>query len=245
MMEKSLSVRQFNRFQVYGQRCSGTNALIRLIESNFDTLTFTEEFGFKHWLVPETRELPDDVFVIVIAREVGQWLRSLHRRPWHAHPEVKALDFSDFIRAPWRTQWDTDFWGIDEAHPDFGQPIAEELCPRTQGPFANPVAMRSAKLANWRSTGERAAGHMLLSHCELLADPEDVVRRIAEATGAEPRAEFVPVATYKGQGIKAFALERYPELSANDTRHVAEHVDPALEGMFGLTVPAARVLREA
>lgn len=245
MMEKSLSVSQFNRFQVYGQRCSGTNALIRLIEANFDTLTFTEEFGFKHWLVPETREFADDVFVIVIAREVGQWLRSLHRRPWHAHPELKSLDFADFIRAPWRTQWDTDFWGIDEAHPKFGMPIAEELCPRTQRPFANPVAMRAAKLRNWRSTSKRAAGHMLLSHSELLTDPEEVVRRVAEATGAERRGEFVPVATYKGQGIKTFVFERYPELSHNDTLHVAEHADPAIEQLFGLPVPAGKVRREA
>lgn len=132
-----MAIAKFRRFQVYGQRCSGTNALIKLLERNLDELQFTEDFGFKHWLVPEEVEIPDDVFVIVIARQVDQWLRSLHAKPWHAHPDLKEMDFGEFIRAEWRSVWDEEFWGIDKRHPKFGQPIEEELCPQTGSPFPN------------------------------------------------------------------------------------------------------------
>ena len=139
---------KFRRFQVYGQRCSGTNAVIKLLEQNFEELQFTEEYGFKHWLVSPEITIPDDVFVIVIARRVDHWLRSLYATPWHVHPDLKAMTFGQFIRAEWRTVWDQDFWGIDREHPKFGSPILEELCPESGGPFANAIAMRTAKLRN-------------------------------------------------------------------------------------------------
>ncbi|MEE4207817.1 MAG: hypothetical protein V2I43_00940 [Parvularcula sp.] len=90
----------FRRVQVYGPRCSGTNALIKLIETNFDDLTVTEEFGFKHWPVPEWITIPSYVLVVIITRAPDESLRSLHDNPWHAHPDIKELSFSQFIRAP-------------------------------------------------------------------------------------------------------------------------------------------------
>ncbi|GMN13907.1 hypothetical protein [Altererythrobacter sp. MTPC7] len=224
----------FTRFQVYGQRCSGTNALIKLLERNLPELEFTEVFGFKHWLVPPGVAIPDDVFVVVIAREAGEWLRSLHAKPWHAVPELKQLDFAEFIRAEWRSVWDDDFWGVEEGHPDFGKPIAEEMCPDTGNPFANAIAMRTAKLGNWLDVAARARGHALLSHAQLVAEPQQVVRRIAGASGTPMRGDFVPVTSYKGQDNRPFEPVRHEKLGPEDAAHVSRYLDPGIERQFGV-----------
>ena len=225
----------FRRFQVYGQRCSGTNALIKLLERNLDRLCFTEDFGFKHWLVPDDVEIPADVFVIVIARDADQWLRSLHARPWHAVPELKRLDFSDFIRAEWRTRWDEDFWGVDADDPRFGKPIEHELCPRTGSPFANPIAMRTAKLSNWISVASRAEGHLFVSHADLVSRPDAIVEQVADASRTRAKTPFRPVASYKGQNGRVFQPSRYRELEQADAEHVKRYLDPEIENLFRAT----------
>lgn len=230
-----MAIAKFRRFQVYGQRCSGTNALIKLLERNLEELEFTEDFGFKHWLVHEELQIPGDLFVVVIARPVEQWLRSLHAKPWHAHPELKQMDFGEFIRAEWRSVWDEDFWGIDKQHPKFGQPIEEELCPQTGSPFPNAIAMRTAKLRNWSDVASRATGHALVSHSELVTRPERLIERLAAAARLERRREFVPVTTYKGQDSKCFVPKRYSPVRPADAAFIRRYLDQAVESHFALS----------
>lgn len=127
------------RYHVFGQRCSGTNALIRFVEQNFPDLNFCEKAGFKHWAVPFDRTVASDTLVIVIARDILSWLQSLYRKPWHAHPDLKAMNFSDFIRSEWRSVRDEDFWGIEPGDGQYGKPIREEQCPLTGLPFENSI----------------------------------------------------------------------------------------------------------
>ena len=230
-----MAIAKFKRFQVYGQRCSGTNALIKLLERNLEELKFTEEFGFKHWLVPPDVEIPDDVFVIIIARQVDQWLRSLHAKPWHAHPDLKEMEFGEFIRAEWRSVWDEDFWGMDRGDPKFGRPIEEELCPQTGSPFPNAIAMRTAKLRNWIDVASRAMGHALVSHSELVTRPERLIERLAAATMLEKRKKFVPVTTYKGQGSRHFIVTQYPPLQTAEAAFIRRYLDQAVESQFALS----------
>lgn len=227
-----MAIAKFRRFQVYGQRCSGTNAFIRLLERNLEKLEFTEEIGFKHWLVPRDVEIPDDVFVIVIARQVDQWLRSLHAKPWHAHPSLKSMEFGEFIRAEWRSVWDGDFWGIHKKDPKFGQPIEEELCPQTGMPFANAIAMRTAKLGNWIDVASRATGHLLVSHDELISRPKTLVDRIATASRARAKKRFVPVTSYKGENGQSFVPSEYPAVEGADAIHVEQFLDREIEAQF-------------
>lgn len=220
------------RIQVYGQRCSGTNALIKLIENNFPELVFTEEFGFKHWLVPTDTMLPDDVLIVIIARDPHQWLRSVYRTPWHAHPDLKALPFSDFIRAPWISVWDEDFWGITHESACFGKPIKEERCPVTGRPFDNVIAMRTAKLANWIEVASRARASAFLSHAMLVLEPVATLERIAKAASLPTARDWELLTSYKGAGAEPFVPKRYPPLSLDDRQHVAAFLDDAIEARF-------------
>ena len=220
------------RIQVYGQRCSGTNALIKLIETNFSELQFTEEFGFKHWLVPERLELPSDVMVVIIARAPEEWLRSLHANPWHAHPDLKRLEFSDFIRAPWESIWDDDFWGMSPANALYRTPIVEERCPLTGRAFDNAIAMRTAKLRNWSDLARRARACAHVSHAKLVRNPVSVLETIADLANVQHRSEWTIVDSYKGAGSKPFIPKTYPALTRADQTHVDAHLERELEDLF-------------
>ncbi|KQN00432.1 hypothetical protein [Sphingomonas sp. Leaf25] len=226
--------------QVYGQRCSGTNVLIRSIEANLGPAAFTESCGFKHWFVPEQVLFPRDVMVLVIARDAVDWVRSLHRQPWHAHPELKALGFSDFIRAPWHSYWDQEFWGVDSDHPVLGREMLHERCPMTGDRFANPLAKRTAKLRHWSELGDRAHHVALLGQDAFLADPQGVIDALAAATGLTRSEPFVSHDSYKGQGFRKFVPTRYDRVSDADLAHIHAWLDPDVEARFGFDIPAAQ-----
>lgn len=225
------------RIQVYGQRCSGTHAIIKLIEANFGADAFTDICGFKHWFVPPQILFPADTLALTIAREPHDWLQSLHRQPWHAHPEIKAQSFSDFIRAPWHSYWDHEFWGVDPAHPVYGTEMLHERDPETGERFANPVAKRTAKLRQWSGLHSRAHNIALLDHAAVLGHPRDVIAALSAATGLAMADAFVPIDTYKGNGRKPFVTHPVVPLSAEDAAHVDRWLDPQVEAGFGFTRP--------
>ena len=220
------------RVQVYGQRCSGTNALIKLIEANFPELAFTEEYGFKHWLVPEWVSLPSDVLALVIVRRPNQWLRSLHRNPWHADCDLKKLHFSNFIRAPWERVWNDDFWGVSPNRDFYHTPIIEERCPSTGRPFANAIAKRTAKLKNWIAVAQQAGAHAFVSHETLVSNPRSILDKIANAAGVARRDNWTYLTSYKGAGETPFVLTMYESLSRADREHVAQYLDETVERQF-------------
>lgn len=229
------------RIQIYGQRCSGTHAIARTIDMNFGDEVPTRDYGFKHWFVPDQVLFRDDVLVLAIARNAFDWLRSLHRQPWHAHPELKRLPFSDFVRSPWHSYWDDEFWGIGEGHPLRGREMMHERDPATGERFVDPVAKRTAKLRHWSDLTSRAHNVALLAHQTLVADPEGVVRALAAATGLEAAPEFRRVWSYKGNGNRAFEPTRYEPISADDAAWIATRLDPEVERRFGLPVAMAEM----
>lgn len=226
--------------QVYGQRCSGTNAFIRSVEANFGRDAFTEAYGFKHWFVPEQVLFPRDVLVLAIARDPFDWVRSLHRQPWHAHPDIKALGFSDFIRAQWHSYWDTEFWGVETDHPVLGREMLHERCPQTGDRFANALAKRTAKLRHWSSLGDRAHHVALLNYATFVRDPQAVITAIADTTGMACADPFVSLDSYKGQGHRPFVPTTYPKIVDDDVTHICEWLDPSVEARFGFTLPSLR-----
>ncbi|WP_156420940.1 hypothetical protein [Aureimonas sp. AU22] len=224
--------------QIYGQRCSGTHAIARTIDANFGDQARTEAYGFKHWFVPDQVLFRDDVLVLVIARSAFDWVRSLHRQPWHAHPEVKRLSFSAFIRAPWHSYWDDEFWGIRDGHPLRGQEMMHERDPATGLRFANPIAKRTAKLRHWGALHTRAPNVALLSLGTLQGDPEAVVAALAALTELPASPEFQRVWSYKGNGNRVFERTHYDALGEDDTHWIARHLDPDVETRFGLPTQA-------
>ncbi len=222
------------RVQIYGQRCSGTNLVTRAIEANLPAVTITEAFGFKHWFVPPQTLFVKDTLVLVVARDAFDWARSLHRQPWHAHPDLKAKPFDAFIRSDWHSYWDDHFGHIEPGHPMHGDEMLHERDPETGARFANCIAKRTAKLRHWSSLTDRAHNVALLGYDAFARDPAAFIAALAHATGVESRTPFVPITSYKGQGHAPYVPTPYPPLAADDADHIAAWLDSDVEAAFGL-----------
>jgi len=80
------------KFTVYGERCSGTNYLQKIMVLNFKT-TLTWKYGWKHFFghqneLLENSEKSDEVLFICIVRDVKKWINSLYREKWHIAKSV-------------------------------------------------------------------------------------------------------------------------------------------------------------
>jgi len=220
------------RFQVYGQRCSGTNYLIRLIENNFGSAVFTESYGFKHWLVPHSTVFPEDVMALVIVRDPGDWIHSLFRNPWHLRAELKGAPFRQFIRNIWDSCWDEDFWQMDASDTRYLQPIEEERHPETGAAFANPFAMRRAKLDNWTGLASRVPV-MLVNYNYAARHPGKLLQQISRVTGLKLPPVIAAVDSYKGERNEPFVPKEYATLSNSDQLFMLSQLDPRLERLAG------------
>ena len=209
------------RLQILGERCSGTNFVSELLCRNLG-LERTEAVGFKHWFVGDGA-VPNDVLVVVVERRADDWLRSLHRQPWHAHPSLRNLPLHRFARAEWHCVWDDDRFGINRDHPRWGTEMMHERDPQTGRRFANPLAMRRAKHADWRRVIGRARHGEWLRYEEVADDPVGTVKRIAQGCGLFLPATIDPVKTYKGQAGRPFTPKSYAPLDRETLALVAQY----------------------
>lgn len=69
-------------FTILGERCSGTNYLEKLIETNFD-IELTYKYCHKHFFGFNNFNNSDDTLFICIVRNPIDWINSLYRTPWH------------------------------------------------------------------------------------------------------------------------------------------------------------------
>lgn len=134
------------RFQVFGERSSGTNFVKRLIGRN-TPLTPIEALGWKHGF-PQMTAIPRDVAVVCSVRDARNWSLSMHARPWHCPPAMQALPYDAFIRAEWATIADRKryFPQVAELGGE-GAPLQHDRHPVTGRAFTNLFALRRAKLA--------------------------------------------------------------------------------------------------
>ena len=206
------------RFQIYGERCSGTNFLIRLMEANVTSAAFTEAFGFKHWFVPEALVLPADTLGLVIAREPEAWLQSLHEKAWHQPHAPK--DVSAYLRDEWSCVWDDHWLGVGEDHPQWLSEMTHERDPATGERFAGPAEMRAAKTANWGRLEERSPAFATLTYEALRAKPQAFL----DALGAWDIAcgPYAPIKSYKGEGNEAYVPRERPPLDEADAERLRE-----------------------
>ena len=75
---------KLSKFTIYGERCSGTNYLEKLVLKNFD-VDITWEFGWKHFFGFHDNELlnSDDTLFICIVRDPIDWINSFFREKHH------------------------------------------------------------------------------------------------------------------------------------------------------------------
>lgn len=228
-------------FQVIGERGSGTNILRKMIEKNVD-LFRTEALGWKHGF-PRMLAVPRNLLTIVCIRDGRAWALSMHKRPWHGHPSLQLLEFSDFIRATWRGKVDriADFETI---HPELaaeGEELQFDRHPLTGRPFGNLFALRRAKLEGHLSMLVRGGDVAVIRMESFLADPEGTLDWLCAAYGlTRKHADLKTVKARLGNrfntSVDGYTRPDTPDaLSPRDMGFLRAQLDLTLESQLGYT----------
>lgn len=226
-------------FQVIGERGSGTNILRKMIEKNVD-LFRTEALGWKH-AFPRMLAVPNNLLTLVCVRDARAWALSMHKRPWHAHPLMQYMSFSDFIRATWRGKVDriSDFETI---HPELKADQAElqfDRHPLTGRPFTNLFALRRAKLEGHLSMLVRGGDVVVLRMEDFVADPDATLTWLCESFDLKRKHDELK--TVKDRLGNRFNLsvdgsdrpETPAEMSPEDIAFMQRQLDPQVEAALG------------
>lgn len=223
------------RFQVLGERSSGTNFVSALIKRN-TPLAPSGVLGWKHGF-PHMLAIPADLLVVAVVRAPIPWLLSMYTRPWHCPASMQALGFSDFLRAPWDTRVDrADFFGLEKGAPELGRPLQYDRDPLSGEMFANILKLRSAKLRGVIGLRARSERVVLVALETVLADPEGFLDALARRYGLIRRAELRTFSRKMGHRFRPAVQER-PEapkvLDPVDLAFVRDELDPELESRLG------------
>ncbi|WP_299546176.1 hypothetical protein [uncultured Tateyamaria sp.] len=224
------------RYQVIGERSSGTNFVKRLLGRNTD-LKPTEDLGWKHGF-PHMMAVPSDMAVIIAVRRADTWARSMFSKPWHATPTLQAMPFSEFIRAPWDTIIDRPRY-FEGLVPDnsIGQPLQHDRHPVTGSRFETLFALRTAKLQAMLSLLNRDCTCAVVRMEDAQAQPQATLAALTSALdAARPHSEYRPVVKRLGSKFKA-ALPDRPALpndwNDEDMAHLCASIDVDLETQLG------------
>ncbi|MEO0521975.1 MAG: hypothetical protein AAF088_03545 [Pseudomonadota bacterium] len=222
------------RFQVIGERSSGTNLVKRLLGRN-TALKPTEDLGWKHGFF-SPMAIPADFALVCVVRNAADWALSMHAKPWHTPPAMQALEFSDFIRAEWATIIDRPRYFSGIATEAVGQPLQQDRDPENGAPYPNLFALRSAKLRSHLSITGRHCASVVVRLETVQDDPEKTLEQICSGLGTAVPEGFKPVQRRLGSRFKA-AIETRPktpaEVDAGDIEFLRSQTDTAFEKALG------------
>lgn len=227
---------------VFGERNSGTNHVTELVRRNFPALAdspadrigrFGFRYGWKH-AFPQMLAAPLTTLAIGVFREPEAWVRSMHRRPWHADVKLRGLPFHEFIRAQWVSRVDEANFGVTEGDPFINAELQWDRHPLTGERFANICALRVAKNAGFLSLPRRFGNCILVRHEDVANDPERFVQTIHERFNVPRSAQFVPVTSRRGRPSEGpFEPAEHEPLSDGDREFLWGQLDQQQEAILG------------
>lgn len=226
------------RYQVLGERSSGTNFVKRLLGRN-SKLAPSEALGWKHGFVHMTA-VPQDMAVICVVRSADTWAASMFSKPWHTTPEMQVLTFSDFIRAEWTTIIDRPrYFGELVQSNSIGMPLQHDRDPMSGKCFDNLFALRRSKLTSLCSLLNRDCTCIFIRMETAQSEPEATRDAILRGLDLPPHdAPFRPVFKRLGSKFKPAVSERPPlptSWNLDDLEFLKSQIDPAQEEALGYT----------
>ncbi|MEZ5715930.1 MAG: hypothetical protein R3D85_12630 [Paracoccaceae bacterium] len=225
------------QFQVLGERACGTNMVRKAMDKNVE-LYRTEGLGWKH-AVPHMVAIPRDMLIVCAVRNAESWALSMHKRPWHSHPRLQALEFAEFIRAPWESIVDraSDF---EELHPELvphveGAELQYDRHPVTGLPFANLFQLRNLKQAALLGMLNRGCNVLVVKAELVQRDQAGFIAWMIEEMGLPLRGlRIKPVAQRLGNRFsRATEVETPKRMAPEDRAFMLSELDLDLEAALG------------
>ncbi|MDW4497656.1 hypothetical protein R5H30_06665 [Sulfitobacter sp. D35] len=211
--------------------------MTRLLKRN-TALAPSDALGWKHGF-PTLEPVPADLLVVCVVRNAVAWALSMHAKPWHTPPEMQALAFSEFIRAPWETIFDRPryFAGIPGVAA-VGRPLQQDRHPETGAALANLFALRRHKLKALSGFAARDCSSLILRLETVQGAPESTLAAIRRALGAPAEGhDFRPVHKRLGSRFKPAAGITRPQtptrMAPEDIGFMRGELDLDLEARLG------------
>ena len=175
-----------NKFQIYGERCSGTNLVNALISGSsfyhngrtpvFPNLKPTSEFGHKHWIGHKTKQILEegsDTLFIGIVRHPYDWIISFFRKKHHLPPPLR--NFNGFLHHEWYSVGN-------------GQEIPMDRFWKTGDRFVNIFELREEKLKYlYYVMPKIAPNYIFIKYEDLCANLSSFINQVSLKTGHEPQ----------------------------------------------------------
>ena len=183
--------------------------------------------------------IPADMLIVCAVRAADAWALSMHKRPWHSHPRLQALEFSDFIRAPWQGIVDRagDF---EELHAELvpgieGAELQYDRHPVTGLPFANLFELRNLKQAALLGMLNRGCNVLVVKAELVQRDQAGFIAWMIEEMGLPLRGlRIKPVAQRLGNRFsRATEIETPKAMSAPDRAFMLGVLDMEVESALG------------
>ena len=150
---------------IYGERCSGTNYLEALINTNYDT-EVRWHYGWKHFFGFHDLKNSDDTLFIGIIRNPYDWINSLYRDKHHL-PSINTTSIDSFLN--------NEFYSIT----DDGSEIMRDRNIYTKERYKNIFEMRHTKNKFLiEDMPLLVKNYLLITHEELLYDFTNTMHKI-------------------------------------------------------------------
>ena len=226
---------EIRRYQIVGERCSGTNLLQVLCRRQFRTVGETNKFGWKHGFCQVNAACQSD-FVIGVVRHPLTWVVSMYNRPWHTTSERQEMNFREFISSPWQTHVDAIEYFDYPDKDALNTPLIQDRNPITGEMFSNIFELRNAKawsLLGWQHRLENTAFVRMET---IVSGARDFFLEVAETFGVnepDPNAKL-KVKRRLGQKYRDDRSKiSVSDLTADDITYIKSNLDPALEARLG------------
>lgn len=246
---------QQTNYLLLGERCSGTNIIAQYLHRNLG-MKPTSGICFKHFppkKISQTNQnlLPlRDLPAVLVVRDPVQWLQSFWQKPWHLAPEVRAQEFSSFIRSPCWSVYDESS-NISTNDPSYGCPMGHDLDPETGKFFLSPIDLRRSKHERFLLLLRMSRSSFIVRLEDFQKNQADALVKIAETT----QVDFIPnskkIVTYKGNATFKRRLvirlglgrilpsqeskRKRPEVSSSDREYIWSQLRLDLEAKLGYT----------
>jgi hypothetical protein len=232
----SLTGHPITRYQVFGERSSGTNFVKRLLGRN-TALAPSEGLGWKHGM-PHMAAIPQDMAIVCVVRHAGDWARSMHEKPWHCPPEMQRLGFSEFIREEWATIADRERSFLQlKTMGGRGAALQLDRHPLSGTPYANLFALRRTKLQGLLGFFNRGCSVVFCRFEAVQSAPRAFLADLEKRLSLTPSPEgYRPVVRRLGSRFLP-SVETRPEtpmhMPGDDMTFMRGELDLALEADLG------------